>query len=404
MKKKWKRLLQEQEGWPMELAKAGTLVYMRMSAFYWIQFFGLGAMYPLLPLYFGRIGITGSALGILIAAGPVVSMIAQPMWGLLCDRYNARRPVLLLNLVVSAVVANLYPYAHTFWACLLITGTLALFSSIVIPIADSIALAGAKQYHYEYGNVRLWGALGFAGAVWVAGVLAGAVGIAVIFWLFAASFLLCAFLALGMKHDGAPLFHPVWKGFRQLVRTREYVLFLGVGFFVFGAINANNYFFSLLFQHVGGTVAGIGISFLLSAGSEAPFMKMTGSFIKKWGIWNVLALSVIVGALRWFLLGVGWSPGWLTGMFILQGLATGLFLPTAVQFVRRVSPEGMQVTALGVYAALANNLGSVVSSALGGVVLDRLGIRAVYFLFGVMTLTGAVLLAVLVKYRKKVLC
>jgi MFS family permease len=66
----------------------------------------------------------------------------------------------------------------------------------------------------------------------------------------------------------------------------------------------------------------------------------------------------------------------------IQGLSFGLFLPAMVHILDRLAParRGALAQTAGSIATLG--LGSVAGSAIGGVIVEKLGIRAMY---GVMS-------------------
>lgn len=61
---------------------------------------------------------------------------------------------------------------------------LAAFQSAIVPLSDSIAVSFSEKSKIPYGSIRLWGALGFAAAVFVMGRLAEIFHLSVIFYTF----------------------------------------------------------------------------------------------------------------------------------------------------------------------------------------------------------------------------
>lgn len=368
-------------------------VTLRLNLFYFFLFFGFGAYLPLLSLYLKSYNLSGTQIGLLLSAGPIVSILAQPIWGMISDRYQAQRKVLVFSLTAATITGLLYPTAGgQFGWLLLLYVMLMLFQSAIIPIMDAMALAHVQKSKGDYGSIRMYGALGFALAVWVAGQISEWVGLTAIFYLYGAAFLLCILIAKTLPQEEVHLTASVWSGLGKLLRIPQYVLFLLAAFLIFGPINANNSYFSLFYTSIGGAVAGVGLSFLLFAGSEAPVMRVAGKFINRFGMLPIVIFAGVVAGIRWLYYANEPTPGMVLAFFFLQGLSVGLFLPTAARFIRENTPQEVQVTAQAIYAALGNGLGTVVASSFAGVLFDRYGIFSTYQYFAGSSIAGSIVL------------
>ncbi|WP_018130937.1 MFS transporter [Effusibacillus pohliae] len=372
-------------------AKVRTVTY-RFCGFYFFLFFGFGAHLPLLSLYLQSYGLSGVQIGTLFSAGPIVSILMQPLWGMLSDRFQAHKKILVLTLGLSALMGPLFTSGGSYAVFLLLYLLMVLFQSAIVPIIDAMTLSHVQENGGDYGSVRLFGALGFAIAVWVAGHMSGAYGLQSIFYLYAASFAVCMAIAASLPHQGLPLATSIRSGIGQLVRIPQYIVFLLAAFLIFGPINANNAYFSLFFKGIGGAVAGVGIAFLLFAGSEAPVMRIAGKVANRIGMLPTIILAGMVSGIRWFYYATAPSPQMVIGLFFLQGLSVGLFLAVAARYIREQTPREVQVTAQAIYASVGNGLGTVAASYAAGWLLDGHGIFSVYQYFAVSSVAGALLL------------
>ncbi|MFY0544374.1 MFS transporter [Brevibacillus sp. H7] len=366
--------------------------YMSISALYLFIYYGFGAFYPLITQYYNAIHLTGTQIGLISAITPVVSIVTQPMWGMICDRYQIRKPVLVLTLIVSALVSLLFPAVSTFALVFLLYTLLSVFQSALVPVSDSLALGYAKQHNMQFGDIRLWGAVGFALAAFVTGLALEQWGSNVIFYSYCAACLIAVFFLRGIPDNiEAPQFKvSIVKGLGRLLRIPRFTLFLVAAFFIFGSVNANNIWFALYYQHIGGSVAGIGLAFLLFAGSEAPFMKLAAYLIRRWGLEATLLLAGIVSALRWFWYSTAPGTAEVIAMFFIQGLSVGFYLASAAQFVRENTPASLQVTALAIFGSVGQGLGSMTCNLAAGVIKDYASILGVYVFLGAATAVGLI--------------
>jgi PPP family 3-phenylpropionic acid transporter len=359
-----------------------------LGGFYFFLFMALGAVYPMLPLYLTEQGLSGKQFSTVMTMGTVVTVLFQPIWGMICDRWQAQKVLLVGTFLVAAGLSVFYPMAGSFALFLVLFTGMALFHSSGIPIVDSMALGYVQKHGGDYGSLRLWGAIGFAVASWLAGRVSEAIGLYVIFWIYSAAILVCVLLVRGLPMEGGSIKSDLRSGLRTLVRMPKFLLFLVATFLVFGTIQANNSFYGLFYTSIGGSVAGVGLSFLIAAGSEAPVMRVAQRFIARFGLVPILVAAGLISALRWVWYGFAPPPEWVTALLFVQGLSVGLYLPAAAQYVREIAPEEVRVTALGLYSAIGNGLGSMAGTLAGGFILDWLGIYSTYLFFGGAALVG----------------
>jgi PPP family 3-phenylpropionic acid transporter len=367
-------------------------IYVAICGLYLCIYYGLGALTPLISQYYESIRLTGTQIGIISSITPVVSIMTQPLWGMICDRYQMRKQVLILALLVAALVSLLFTQVSAYaWVVFLFT-IVSVFQSAVIPVSDSLALAYGRMRNVPFGNLRLWGAVGFAAAVPITGLAVEAWGPGALFYFYAvASGAAILFLRkVPDMTEGTQFNAGIFQGLGVLVKLPRFVLFLIGAFFIFGSVNANNIYFSLLYQHVGGSVAGIGLAFLLFAGSEAPCMRAASYVIRRWGLESTILLAGCVSALRWFWYSTAPSTAMILAFFLIQGVSVGFYLATAAQYVRENTPAALQVTALAVFLSFGQGLGTMACNLFGGIIMQYFGILNTYLFFGITTTAGLI--------------
>jgi len=370
-------------------------LYKKLSAFYLLFFFGIGSLYPLLSVYFENQGLSGKQIGVLMATGPIVSIVFQPIWGMICDRFHIQKRVLVFTLFASSMVALLFPLTNIYFIYFLLSALLSVFQSAVVPISDNISMNVVHNYGGAYGYIRLWGAIGFAVAVFVAGILSDLYRPQIIFYLYTVFLLAAILLTRGLPEENGEFNVQIFKGIKQLFKIPTFVLFLIGTFLLFGTINANNTFFGLFYQHIGGTLSGVGLAFLIAAGSEAPLMFLTGKLIKKFGMLPLIMFSALVTFGRWFFYSTEPSAGFVLATTFIQGFSVGIYLPTAIQYVRDIAPKEIQVTAISLYSSLGLGLGSTISTLIGGWIYDSFGVLKTYLYFSVSALLAFVVFLII---------
>jgi PPP family 3-phenylpropionic acid transporter len=370
--------------------------------FYFFVFFAFGALFPLLSVYLQEeIGLSGTEIGAIMSISPVVMLLAQPLWGMVTD--YTRKPVfvLIIALWITAIIGFAYSLADEYRWLIVITVLLAAVQSAIVPISDSIALHHVQQAGGSYGSIRLWGSLGFAVAVLAGGWLSDRFAFIMIFYLFSFMLILAAFLAWRFPKLSQTMNEGTLRGVRQLLAIPRFLLLLLATFLIFGPILANNSYFGIFIKQLGGTLTGIGLAFLLAAGSEAPFMKMTDGLIRRFGLIPLFIFATVVSGLRWLLYFCEPPLVFVYMTTVVQGFSVGLSIPVALQYVREIAPKHVQATAVSLYSAAGNGLGAWFCTFIGGYLLDRYHIGAVYLFFSVCTFIGMLSLIAIHWLNKK---
>ena len=373
-----------------------------MRGLFLFLYFSFGALYPLLSHYLIGLGMTGTQIGLIFSVGPIVSIVAQPLWGMASDRTRRPREIVGLLLLMTVIFSLILKTANHFYPFLFLYAFLHFFQSGTVPLSDGMALGYIKRRGTDFGIIRQYGAIGFAVATFLVGWAGEKWGTGMLFYVYAGSQFLALLFLFFLSNEEREAPGSLFRGMVGLIRLPKYMLFLISAFLIIGPINSNNVYFSLLFDQLGGNLAGVGLAFLLFAGSEAPFMKYSGVIIQKIGLENTIIMAGFISALRWLWYSFTPSPSMVLVFFFIQGISVGLYLIAAAQYVRQSTPESLRMTALSLYASLGLGLGSMASNLLGGIVYDQAGILWTYRMFSFFTLVGLIpLLIIVILQRNK---
>jgi multidrug resistance protein len=88
----------------------GKLVVLMFVAF--VDMVGSSMILPLVPYYATRMGATGLAVGIILAAFSLGQLVSAPSWGRFSDRYG-RRPAILLGLALSVLAYIVFAFSNS---------------------------------------------------------------------------------------------------------------------------------------------------------------------------------------------------------------------------------------------------------------------------------------------------
>ncbi|WP_339147322.1 MULTISPECIES: MFS transporter [unclassified Sutcliffiella] len=371
-------------------------------SFYFLTFFSFGALFPLLTVYLKEdVGLSGSQIGMIMSISPVVMIFVQPLWGIFSDYTQKPKQILIWTLFLTAMTGIAFSFMGSYAALLTVAFLLAVTQSALVPISDSITLNYVQRVKGNYGSIRLWGAIGFAVAVLVAGWLSDFFSLKVIFYTFAVALMIGAVVTIFLPKESQTISVNVRDGIGTLMKMPKFVMFLVTTFLIFGPVFANNFYFGLFITDIGGTVTGVGIAFLLAAGSEAPFMRVAGKWIARFGLHTIMISAASIAMIRWVLYFFEPPLYVVYATTIAQGFSVGLFIPAALQFVRDIAPTSARATAVSLYTAVGNGLGSWFCTFFGGFIAEYYSVAHVYLFFGLLTMCGLVFIMMINQADKK---
>ena len=363
-------------------------------------FFAQGALIPYMTLYFSQeqFDLSPSEVGTIVAIMPILSILVQPLWGMLADRTGRVRVWLMVAMAVAAVTSLGFLIPLSYWWVIGLMIVWSVFQSAHIPLADMMTLDYTIRTKIDYGAIRLYGSVGFAIAVFVMGRISDtSFGLSSTFILSAICLLVGTFIVSRInepKKEQAVTLAPFdWSA----VWSPRFLLFLIGGMLVFGPIYANNYYFGLYVTEIGGSTTLVGMLFLVAVLCEIPFMRMATQLVTRVGSIPILVLAAVVSAIRngWLALEPPLVVVWL--LAFVQGLVVGLLIPVALQFVRQLVDARVSSTAIGVYMALTSGLATAGFNLLSGQLIKVSSIIAVFWLYMGVTIAGALFWLLLAK-------
>ncbi|WP_174733113.1 MFS transporter [Mesobacillus harenae] len=359
-----------------------------LQGFYLFAFFGFGGLFPLLSVYLSDVeNLNGYQIGVVMSISPIIMIFFQPIWGILADVTNSPKKLLTLATFLTGIFGLGFLFFGDYYWFIAIAILVAIFQSAIIPLSDSISLRYTSRVGVNYGNIRLFGSLGFGMAVFIMGRLSEQ-NPSVIFYGFFITLTLASLLAFWLPQELAVEKAQLLSGIKEILRIKKFLVFLVITFLIFGPNLANNVYFGLFVEDRGGTYTGIGIAFLIAVLSEVPFMRVAGAWIRRLGLLQVAAIAGVVSLLRWLFYFTEPSIALIYGSAVIQGFSLGLFIPAGLQYIRDITPIKMTATAITLYSAIGNGLGNWFSTFVGGIIFEEINIYAVYLFFAFLAFLG----------------
>ncbi|MGR6543534.1 MFS transporter [Paenibacillus tundrae] len=368
-------------------------VLMKLQGLYLFMGLAGGIFNPYINPILVAQGFSSKETGFIMAFGTLISIILQPIWGIMVDKFKKTRFVLVISLLVPALLAYFYNI-EVYIVLILIYTLCTIFQVTQIPVADSYAVTAAKAANTSYGMIRLFGSLGTGLGGFAAGIYLSQFSIHMLWLPFLVFNVLSAILASTLPRQTSISSSSVTfsVGLARLLRNRTFLLFLIGCFLVNQTLTAFNSFFVISFQMAGGSVAMTGTALLLASITNVPSMLAAAFILRKWGHERTMLLAAGAYMLRW---GIQWlwpTPEVMIGIQVLHGLSFGFFYIAAVEYVASVTGREMQATGQSLFNMVFAGLGGIVGNMLNGYLLDSGGPSLMYLACTISAALGAFIL------------
>ncbi|MEK4047620.1 MFS transporter [Paenibacillus sp. FSL H8-0048] len=368
-------------------------VLLKMRGLYLFTGLAGGSFNPYVTSLLVHQGMTSQRIGVMMAFGTLLAILFQPLWGILVDRYQRTRLVLMLTLIVPGTIVYLY---NVKWlvVIVLVYSLYTIFQSTQTPIADSYAVNAASAAGTSFGTIRLFGSIGTALGGYFGGLYLNWMGVTELWIPFLVFNLLALLLVITIPVNVERRTQHVTftSGIRQLLGNRVFLLFLAGCFLVNQTLTAFNSFFVLTFQMAGGSFAWSGIALMIASITSVPAMLVAARVLKKYGYEKTLMLASVVYMLRWAIQWLIPVPGVMIGVQTLHGMSFGFFYIAAVEYVASITGKELQATGQSLFNMVFVGLGGIAGNLLNGYLLETGGPGLMYFSCTVSAALGALLL------------
>jgi PPP family 3-phenylpropionic acid transporter len=333
---------------------------LRFLALYSGMFAAFGVAAPFLPGLLLQDGLGSGAIGVVLASGTAVRLIAGPLGGRLADRTG--RPVLVLSgfAAAASVIALGYAPARGLPLLLLVSVAHASVLAPMTPVADALALGSAlDKPGFQYGWVRAAGSAAFIAGTLVSGRLVEWNGPGIIVWLNAGLLAIAAGFAwlVPNRVTGAAL-PEVSTGepgsFWSLVRIPLFRRLMVVAALIGGSHALHDGFMVIRWGAAGLTPGQASLLWSSSVAAEVIIFVVMGRWLlDRLGPARAMVLAAAAGAIRW---ATAAQTAWFPVMAVvepLHGLTFALLHLACMDMISRVVPVKLAATAQTFYATIA---------------------------------------------------
>jgi PPP family 3-phenylpropionic acid transporter len=335
-------------------------------ATYALLYAGFGMQSPFVPALLGERGLQAQDIGIVLAAGMTVRVIAGPVVAYVADRLH-RHTLLLFGCALLAALATIFFLLTRNLAGLLGIALLhAAMLGPIPPISDGLAATAAKasehgagRRRFDYGWLRAAGSAAFALGTLVSGWQAGAIGLAAAMRSSGALLVLGGAVALllpglpSARTRASMLRGTMLRDGVLLLRLRVYRRILAAAALLWGSHALHDAFAVIRWRGAGIDFFTVSALWSESVFAEVVVFLLIGPWlVRRIGPSWSMVLAASAGILRWTVAAFTTSPGLLACIQPLHGLTFALFHLAAIRLIVAVVPVRLAATAQAVYGTL----------------------------------------------------
>lgn len=344
-------------------------------------YLAFGAYGPYLTRYMTKIGLSGKQIGLLQGLTSLLAFILPPLWGFLTDARYSKRQSFTLALLGMAVGLICYYFSLSFWPMLFATLVFAVFNAPAIPLLDSIALDAVDRAKSYYGNVRMFGSLGYAVSASLMPYLynhlqnPGSIFPAAVVFLLLALFMFYQIPKEGIAERQGALksYRSMTRDFGVLIKTPAFLALVLVAFIQrIGLVPYYN-FLTVYLEGLNATNFIVGYAWAVAIVGEMVVLFNSEKLIRRFGEKNLLLFSLIATIIRWIVYAKVQLPWVIFGLQWIHGFSFAAMHAVCVKLVDKLAPKGMQVSAQSLYSAFYFGLGGFIGSLLIGALFDYFG-------------------------------
>lgn len=346
-----------------------------------------------LPLYLEYKNLTATEIGWVLAVGPLASIIAQPFWGYLSDKYKTVKRMIQICIVGLLITSTLFFQMTTLVAILLMGAVFYFFTSPIGALGDSLAQRRSDELGISFGKIRMWGSVGFATSSLIVGEVLTRIGIQYMIWpylIFGATALIVSFRLVDVNVASDPV---QLRDVRKIIQNKPFLLFLLLMLFLTITHRASDSYIGLYIAELGGSERLVGLSWFVGVISEAAVFALAGLWFRKLRSFVFIIIAGGLFSIRWFLYSGIEDPAYIIALQVMHGLTFGIFYVAAFSYISRLVPKLLQSTGHLIFFATFFGVSGIIGSLAGGAIMDVASGGTLYFFMGLTALTGTILLA-----------
>ena len=359
---------------------------------------------------------SATATGMMTATS-VLSFIAQPVSGYICDNFISHKRV-YIALTICAL-PTMVLLSRCLFSPVLTMALMLLFTVFMVQmpgLLDAWVIGLTNLYPgVNYGLCRGSSSLLFAIAAQAMGWVTAQFGHGARMWLGAALGLLSVIVAFTLKelptrrqaetaageaNSRNPHGLSTGETVKILVRNKCYLLLLAMNFLLFLGYSCVSSFIPVLTEQLGGGSSEVGTVFALNALAEVPAMFLMSAVLRKVPAKKVILFAAVFFVLRLGLTALSVNFTMMLLVQLLQGFSFAVIWPASMGYLNQIVEDGVRSTAIMTYSSVTLGVSAIFGNLFGTLILSAAGDVRMVFGFSALVAGLGLMLGVYGMIRK----
>ncbi len=369
---------------------------------YLLYYITLGVYSPYLNVYYERVGLNGSQIGLINSCGYIAAMVFSPLWGNITDKTHRYKTMISVLMMATALTGIIWQKQTLFIWIFILSLFMNIFRSNIGNLFDGFSMQFCKEYRKEYSMVRSMGSLGYLiGSFVIANLLFQFLHLQGPYMqvLLIISVLTVALLTTvpNPHFEAEKKKHDFISNMKELIRNHDYLFVLAISFFTVMVMDTT---VSYLGNHLIMTLhlddSSIGLSTFAMVLPEVFIVMQIHRFIHKYGIRKVYLLACFTQMLRCGVYALSTNLAVILLVSCVHGIMIGVGSVGVFSFIHKKVPEYMLATAMTLYGGFTV-IGYAVLSQLYGWIYQLAGSNMIF----VVTLIFAAIAGLMIFKSKR---
>lgn len=361
-------------------------------SFYFMYYAALASFMPFIVLFYQQLNFNGAQIGMLTGLPPLITLFAAPFLTSIADAKRRHRLIMSLGIGVAISVAALLQSLSGFVVIFIAIILFNFFFSPVASLSDSATISMLGEDKAMYGRIRLGGTIGWGLFAPIAGTLVENFGLKIAFWSFSLLMFVNLLIAQKVVHDSTDYGSSGNGGVRFFLTSRRWLVFLISAFLGgVGAFSAASYLFPYMAE-MGAGESTMGFAITIATLTEVPIFFFGNRLVKRFTSQGLFLLALVMMGVRSLLYALAGSPSAVMAVQAFGGMIFPAMWLAGVAYADEHAPAGLKSTAQGLFGAVSFGFGSAVGGFIGGLLLESIGGRGMFLVFGLFILGGLVLI------------
>lgn len=377
----------------------------KMSSFIFLYFFSWSSSIGLYALWLSqKVGLDSTIIGAIFAINGIFAVSLKPVYGYIMDKIGMSKWLLYFVCAVSALMAPFFafvyqPLLQSYTTVGIVIGSLYLSLGWYAGVAASESYADrfSRLYGLEFGQIRMWGSLGWAVAASVSGILFNLSPMAN-FLLSSTTSVLMLLVLITLKISDEQLRNNnvisdnkiVFSDVILLLKNRKFWTFslyvAGVVWMMFIAEQQFPRYFVSFFETKTQGNAWYGYLSTVQSCTEFFMMMFIPLLVNRYGAKNGLLLCGIVVGTRLIASGLVNDQIAISIIKPLYGLEMSLLLISVFKYIAEHFSKKVNATMYLLGYQGMQHVGSIVVASPAGYLYDKIGFAQTYLIMGSLAL------------------